>query len=277
MELVDSHCHIDDPQFDEDRDAMLARAREAGITALLAIGIGQGPDQLAAAIPFAETHDWIYASTGIHPHEAAKSADSHFAQLDSLTRHPRVLAVGEIGLDYHYEYSPRETQAAVFIRQMEIARAAKLPIIIHCREAWPDCLALLEGHWCSSGLGGVLHCFSGTLAEAQQGIAMGFQISFAGNATYPKAQNLRDIARAIPLESIFIETDSPYLAPQSRRGKRNEPAFVAEVARTLASVRDLPSDEFAAATSANFRCFFRLGQPGRGRTSGSEEEAPSPC
>ena len=277
MDLVDSHCHIDFPQFDDDRDAMLARAREAGITALLAIGIGQGPDQLAAAIPFAETHDWIYASTGIHPHEASKATDTHFAQLESLARHPRVLAIGEIGLDYHYDFSPRDVQAVVFIRQMEIARAAKLPIIIHCREAWPDCLVLLAQHWRSSGLGGVLHCFSGTLAEAEQGIAMGFQISFAGNSTYPKAQNLRDIARALPLESIFIETDSPYLAPQSRRGKRNEPAFVAEVARTLASVRDLPSDEFAAATSANFRRFFRLGQPGRGRTSGSEEEAPSPC
>jgi TatD DNase family protein len=269
MDLVDSHAHVDFPQFNEDRDAMLARAREAGIRTLLAIGIGQSPDQLDAAIPFAEKYDWIYASVGIHPHEAAKATDAHFARLSELARHPRVIALGEIGLDYHYDFSPRGTQHAVFLRQMEIARGAKLPIIIHCREAWPDCLALLAQHWRGSGIGGVLHCFSGTLAEAQQGIDMGFQVSFAGNCTYPKTQNLRDVARALPLDSLFIETDSPYLAPQSRRGKRNEPAFVAEVARTLASVRDLPCDEFAAATSANFRRFFRLAGREAGRTPGA--------
>ena len=269
MDLVDSHAHVDFPQFDEDRDSMLSRALEAGVSTLLAVGIGQGPNQLDAAIPFAEKYSWIYASTGIHPHEAAKANDAHFARLSELSRHPRVIALGEIGLDYHYDFSPRETQHAVFVRQMEIARAASLPIIIHCREAWPDCLVLLEQHWRSSGIGGVLHCFSGTLAEAQQGIDMGFQVSFAGNCTYPKTQNLRDVARVLPLESLFIETDSPYLAPQSRRGKRNEPAFVAEVARTLASVRDLPCDEFAAATSANFRRFFRLAGRESGQGSGS--------
>jgi TatD DNase family protein len=269
MDLVDSHAHVDFPQFDEDRDAMLARARESGIRTLLAIGIGQSPDQLNAAIPFAEKYDWIYASVGIHPHEAAKATAAHFARLSELACHPRVIALGEIGLDYHYDLSPRDTQHAVFLRQMEIARGAKLPIIIHCREAWPDCLAFLAQHWRSSGIGGVLHCFSGTLAEAQQGIDMGFQVSFAGNCTYPKTQNLRDVARALPLDSLFIETDSPYLAPQSRRGKRNEPAFVAEVARTLASVRDLPCDEFAAATSANFRRFFRLAGREAGQTSGA--------
>jgi len=149
----------------------------------------------------------------------------------------------------------------VFREQMVLARVAKLPIIIHCRDAWADCLRLIEGVWRPTGLGGVLHCFTSTLEDARRGIEMGFLISFAGNSTYPKAQNLRDVVKALPLENILIETDSPYLAPQPYRGKRNEPAYVAEVARILASVRDLPAEEFAARTAGNFRRFFHLSQP----------------
>jgi TatD DNase family protein len=146
----------------------------------------------------------------------------------------------------------------VFRRQLEQARAARLPIVIHCRDAWEDCLGILEQDWRSAGLGGILHCFTGALAEAKRGVEMGFLISFAGNSTYPKAQNLRDVVRELPLESLLIETDSPFLAPQGHRGKRNEPALVAEVAQVLANVRNLPAQEFAAATAANFRRFFRL-------------------
>jgi TatD DNase family protein len=258
MELIDSHAHIDFPQFDEDRDAMLDRARAAGIDTLLAIGTGPGPEKLDAALPFAEKNDWIYASIGIHPHEAAQVTDQHLATLDQLAKHPRVIAWGEIGLDYHYDFSPRETQQYVFRRQLAQARMARLPIIIHCRDAWPDCLAVLEEDWRSSGLGGIFHCFTGTLEEAQRGLDMGFVVSFAGNMTYRNAQNLRDVAKSLPLDRLLIETDSPYLAPQLYRGKRNEPAYVAEVARTLASVRDLPVEEVAATTAANFRRFFRL-------------------
>ena len=258
MELIDSHAHVDFPQFDGDREAMLERARQAGVSALLAIGTGPGPERLDSAIPFAERFEWIYATIGIHPHDAAKADPSHMDALARLARHPRVIAWGEIGLDYHYDFSPRDDQARVLREQLALARSAKLPVVIHCREAWPDCLDLLEKEWKSSGRGGILHCFSGTLDEARRGIEMGFLVSFAGNATYPKAQSLRGVARELPLDRLLIETDSPYLAPQSHRGKRNEPAFVAEVARTLADVRDLPVNQFAAATAENFRRFFRL-------------------
>src|SRR5580692_10989791 len=225
MELIDSHAHIDAPQFAEDREAMLGRARVAGVAALLAIGTGPGPEKLDAALPLAEAHDWIYTTVGIHPHEA------------------------------------REVPERVFRDQMALAREARLPIIIHCRDAWADCLKLLEEVWHPAGLGGILHCFTSTLEDARRGMDMGFLISFAGNSTYPKTQNLRDVAKALPLENILIETDSPYLAPQAYRGKRNEPAYVAEVARTLASVRDLAAEEFAARTAGNFRRFFHLAQP----------------
>jgi TatD DNase family protein len=259
LQIIDSHAHLEYPQFDEDRDAMLQRARDAGISTILAIGGAAGPDHLASAIPFAEAHDWIYATAGIHPHEANLATDQHFAHLERLTHHPRFLAVGEIGLDYFHDHSPREIQATVFRRQLEIARAAKKAIVIHCRDAWADCLAILESDWRGAGLGGILHCFTGTLEEAQKGIELGFLVSFAANITYPKNNSLRDTAAQLPLDRILTETDSPYLAPQRVRGKRNEPAYVVEVAQTLASVRNCSADEVAAATAANFRRFFRLG------------------
>jgi len=269
MELVDSHAHIDFPQFAEDRDAMLERARAAGVTTLLAIGTGPGPEKLDAALPFAEQHDWIYATVGIHPHEAKEVKQAHLDELAKLAKHPKVIAWGEIGLDYFYDHSPREVQERVFRDQMALAAQAKLPIIIHCRDAWADCLRLIEEVWRPIGFGGILHCFTSSLEDAKRGVEMGFLISFAGNSTYPKTQNLRDVAKALPLENILIETDSPYLAPQAYRGKRNEPAYVAEVARTLASVRDLPAEEFAARTAGNFRRFFRLSQPSLSSTAES--------
>jgi TatD DNase family protein len=261
MELIDSHAHIDFPQFAEDREAMLERARSAGVTTLLAIGTGPGPEKLDSALPFAEQHDWIYATVGIHPHEAKEMTPSHLDELATLAKHPKVIAWGEIGLDYFYDHSPREVQQRVFRDQMDLAKKAKLPIVIHCRDAWADCLNILEEVWRPTGLGGILHCFTSTVEDARRGIEMGFLISFAGNSTYPKTQNLRDISKALPLEKILIETDAPYLAPQAYRGKRNEPAYVAEVARTLASVRNLSPDELAAATSENFRRLFRLVRP----------------
>ena len=261
MELIDSHAHIDFPQFAEDRDAMLDRARAAGVTTLLAIGTGPGPEKLDSALPFAEQHDWIYATVGIHPHEAKEVTPSHLDELAKLAKHPKVIAWGEIGLDYFYDHSPREVQQRLFRDQMDLAKEAKLPVVIHCRDAWPDCLNILEEVWRPTGLGGILHCFTSTVEDARRGIEMGFLVSFAGNSTYPKTQNLRDVAKALPLEKILIETDAPYLAPQAFRGKRNEPAYVAEVARTLASVRNLSPDELAAATSENFRRLFRLARP----------------
>jgi TatD DNase family protein len=261
MELIDSHAHIDFPQFAEDRDAMLERARAAGVEAILAIGTGPGPEKLDAALPFAEQHDWIYTTVGIHPHEAKEVTQAHLDELARLARHPKVIAWGEIGLDYFYDHSPRDVQHRVFIGQMKLARQAKLPIIIHCRDAWPDCIKLLEEHWKATGLGGILHCFTSTLEDAQRGIEMGFLVAFGGAVTYPKSQNLRDVAKVLPLEKLLIETDAPYLAPQPYRGKRNEPAYVAEVARTLASVRNLSPEDLAAATTGNFRRFFGIARP----------------
>ncbi|MGB2644232.1 MAG: TatD family hydrolase [Candidatus Acidiferrum sp.] len=270
MELIDSHAHIDDARFAEDRDAMFERARAAGVTTLLAIGTGPGPEKLDAALPFAEAHEWIYTTVGIHPHEAKDATQGHLDELERLARHPKVIAWGEIGLDYFYDHSPRDVQERVFREQMALAREAKLPIIIHCRDAWADCVKLLDEVWRATGLGGILHCFTSTLEDAKRGVDMGFLISFAGNSTYPKTQNLRDVAKALPLENILIETDSPYLAPQAYRGKRNEPAYVAEVARTLASVRDLPADEFAARTAGNFRRFFHLSEPPKSAAAESQ-------
>jgi TatD DNase family protein len=272
MELIDSHAHIDFPQFAEDRDAMLERARAAGVTTLLAIGSGPGPEKLDAAIPFAEQHDWIYATVGTHPHEAKELTTAHLQRLAQLAKHPRVIAYGEIGLDYFYDHSPRDVQQRVFRDQMELAAKAKLPIIIHCRDAWSDCLDILEEHWRPTGLGGILHCFTSTLEDAKRGLDMGFLISFAGNSTYPKAQNLRDVAKALPIENLLIETDSPFLAPQSYRGKRNEPAYVGEVAKAIGSVRNLAAEEVALATAGNFRRFFGLSGGSPAKSAATEPQ-----
>jgi len=261
MDLIDSHAHVDFPQFDDDRDAMLERARAAGVNTILAIGVGPGPEKLDAAVPYAEAHDWIYTTVGIHPHEAKQVTSEHLETLARLANHPKVIAWGEIGLDYFYGHSPRDVQQRVFRAQMELAHAAKLPLIIHCRDAWSDCLDILNEYWKPTGLGGILHCFTSTIEDARRGVDMGFMVSFTGNLTYPKAQNIRDVAKDLPLEKILIETDSPYLAPQAVRGKRNEPAYVAEVAKALANVRDLGTEETAAATAENFRRFFHLARP----------------
>lgn len=262
LELVDTHAHLEWPDFDADRDEMLARARAAGVAGIVAIGSAAGPDRPDAALPFAEAHDWIYATIGIHPHESAAAREEHFAALDRLAAHPRVIAWGEIGLDYFRDYAPRQTQQRVFRRQLEQARAARLPVIIHCRAAWEDTLRILEQDWRPSGLGGIFHCFSGDLEQAARGVAMGFLISFAANVTYPKSAGLREVARALPLEAIVLETDSPFLPPEGRRGQRNEPAAVAEVARTVANVRDLAPEVVARETTANFRRLFGLAAGG---------------
>jgi TatD DNase family protein len=262
MRIIDSHAHLEGDAFAEDRDAVLERARSAGVEAILAIGSGTSPaERIDAAIPFAEQHDWIYATVGIHPHDASAATEEHFEALAQLAKHPRVIAWGEMGLDYFYDHSPRDVQQRVFRRQLELAREANQPIVIHCRDAWADCLSILEKDWAPGGLGGIFHCFTARLDDARRGLDMGFMVSFACNITYPKMQHLRDVARELPLERILTETDSPFLSPQIRRGKRNEPASVVEVARALATVRNLASEEVGSRTAENFRTFFRLPAP----------------
>jgi TatD DNase family protein len=262
--FVDSHCHLDGPRFDSDREEVVTRARDAGIASILAVGTGDGPGTLDCAVKIAEQHDFVYATIGIHPHEAEKARAEDFAELEQLARRPKVIAWGEIGLDYYYDHSPRDVQKNVFIRQMELARAAKLPIVIHCRpsensdNAWDDCLALIEQHWKPSGLGGILHCFTGTWPHAKRALDMGFMISFAGNVTFPKAQQIRDSASQVPLDGMLIETDSPFLAPIPYRGKRNEPAFVKEVARQIGELRGMSTEEVGDQTSRNFYRLFSL-------------------
>ena len=264
---VDSHAHIEGRQFDRDRAEMLARARQAGLIAMLAIGNGDGPANVECAIPYAEQHDWIWASVGLHPHEARLGDRDAYEKMARLARHPRVIAWGEIGLDYFYDHSPRDVQQRVFVEQLQLAAAAKKPIIIHCRpsdkseNAWDDLLRLLRQHWTSTGLGGILHCFTGQPEHARAALDIGFMISFAGNITYPKAQNIRDAAARVPPNRFFIETDSPYLAPVPHRGQRNEPAFVVEVAAKIAELRGTSQEEIASLAAENFFRFFGLFRP----------------
>ncbi len=264
--FIDSHAHLDGKQFDSDRDAVIARAREAGVTMMVAIGNGDGPPVLDAGVRLAEKYPFLFATVGIHPHEARLADDAAYATMEQLARHPKVIAWGEIGLDYFYDHSDRETQKHVFARQMELAAAAKLPIVIHCRpsegsdNAWEDCLGMMQSQWAPKGLGGILHCFTGNSAQAKRALDMGFMISFAGNITYPKAQQIRDAALEIPFDRLLIETDAPYLAPVPHRGKLNEPAFVKETARRLGELRGLAMEEVGDITSANFYNFFKLAE-----------------
>jgi TatD DNase family protein len=261
---VDSHAHLEGSKFAADREAVIQRAHNAGIRALLAIGNGDGPDEMSCAIPFAERYPWIWASVGVHPHEASLLTAKHLDQMQHLVQHPRVVAIGEIGLDYFYDHSPREVQQRVFRQQLELAAAAKLPILIHCRpsqnsaNAWDDLLAILRDEWAATGLGGVMHCFTGELEHARASLDLGFFLSFAGNLTYPKAQNIRDAAAMVPLDRFLLETDCPYLAPVPHRGKRNEPAFVVETSRCFGGLRRLTAEEAGSRALDNFRSFFRL-------------------
>ena len=266
--LVDSHAHLDSERYAEDREAMLIRARQAGVETVLAVGIGDGPETMQRALELsrevASNPDMprIVVSAGIHPHEAALADEAALGKLDRLAGEPEMVAVGEIGLDYFYDHSPREVQARAFVAQMEIAAGHRLPILIHCRasaestNAWEDALELLEEHWRPKGLGGVLHCFAGEERHAQRAMEMGFLISFAGNITFPKAQAIRDVAAAIPADRLLVETDAPFLAPAPNRGKRNEPAMVKNVAEKLAEVRGVDYENMALTTTENFYRFF---------------------
>jgi len=260
VNLVDSHCHLDDSKFDGDREQTLQRARDAGVDRLLAIGTGNGPPDLEAAIRLAEQYPFIYATVGVHPHEAAKATAETWRRLEELMAQPKVLAIGEIGLDYHYDFSPRPAQIEAFEMQLAIARIAGKPIVIHTREAWADTLERLS----SWDFGGIMHCFTGDAGQARQALDLGFHLSFGGVITFPKAEALREAARLAPEDRILVETDCPYLAPVPHRGKRNEPAFLVETVRRLAEVRSVTTERIAEATSANFAHLCLRGVPANG-------------
>lgn len=262
--FIDSHAHLEGHRFDSDREQVITRAREAGVDTIVAIGNGDGPVNFDCGIQLAEKYEFIYATIGIHPHEAKLADQVALDRMEQLARHPKIIAWGEIGLDYFYDHSPRDVQQDAFIEQMALARAARLPIVIHCRpsdgkeDAWDDCLRLIQQHWAPAGIGGILHCFTGNSSQAKRALDMGFMVSFAGNLTFPKAQQIRDAALEVPLDRMLIETDSPFLAPVPYRGKRNEPAYVKEVARQLGELRGLSMEEIGRQTTQNFYRFFSL-------------------
>lgn len=266
---VDSHCHLD--SYD-DLEQVLANARTAKVNVLLAIGIGEGPDEMHHALELAHAHPQIFATAGIHPQEAHRATPEALKKLAELAADPRCIAVGEIGLDYYHLGNPEiAIQQAAFIAQMKIAAAAQKPITIHCRtselatpaakakfgpaDAWEDLLALIAEHWTPSGLPGIMHCFSGDQGQAKRSLEAGFYLSFAGNVTYPKSTTIQEVARTVRADRILVETDAPFLAPGSLRGQRNEPANTALTGEFVAELRDMTSAEMAAQTTANF---FRL-------------------
>jgi TatD DNase family protein len=258
--FVDSHAHIDGAEFDADREEVIQRARDAGVSAILNIGTGDPHGGVfERAVELAEKHADIYAAIGTHPHDARlfdHQAEQRITKL--ITQSSRVVAWGEIGLDFHYDNSPREVQMNVFRRQLQLAREVPLPVIIHTREAEAETIEILKSEWAGRGLSGIMHCFSGSLWLARQAIELGFAISFSGIVTFKKAEELRAAAREVPLDRLLIETDCPFLAPVPFRGKRNEPAFVVEVARCLAELRGLSLQEVAQTTTQNFTNLFNL-------------------
>ncbi|HEX7998148.1 MAG TPA: TatD family hydrolase [Pyrinomonadaceae bacterium] len=258
--FVDSHTHIDGVEYDADRDEVIERARAAGVVAILNVGTGDPHSgTLERAVSVAEKYEGVYAAVGVHPHDARLFDETAERRLNDIVRgSERVIAWGEIGLDYHYDHSPREVQREVFARQLRLAREARLPVIIHSRAADDETLAILRDEWKGAGFGGVMHCFGGSTAMAEGVLELGFTISFAGNVTFKKALNLREVAMLVPLERLFIETDCPFLTPVPFRGKRNEPARVVEVARFLAELRGLETEELGRLTAENFFRFFKL-------------------
>ena len=253
--LIDTHTHLDDARYNDDREAMIARARESGVEAFLTIGCDLATSH--AAVQLADRYPFVYASIGVHPHEVKHIGDSWYDEFRQLALNKNVVAYGEIGLDYHYNHSSPKEQRARFREQIQLARELRLPVIIHTREAQKDTVAILREEKASE-IGGVFHCFSGDAWLAKDALDLGFYLSFSGILTFPNATMLRDIAKNTPLDRVLIETDCPYLTPVPYRGKRNEPAYVSQVAQQLASIHGLPLDNVADQTSKNAKRLFKI-------------------
>ena len=252
--LFDSHAHIHDEKFDTDREQVIKRALENGVTGIINVGTCMATS--ARAVALAEQYESIYAAVGIHPHDAEGALETDYEQLAAWSKQDKVVAIGEIGLDYHYDLSPREIQRAVFVRQIDVARQMKMPFIIHDRDAHRDIMDIIRRE--AKGLSGVLHCFSGSLEMAKEVIKLGFYISIAGPVTFKNAAKLPEIVASVPLERLLVETDSPYLTPHPHRGKRNEPAYVRIVAEQVANLRGIELSDLAQITSDNVKKLFKI-------------------
>lgn len=253
--FIDSHAHLDDRKFDGDRDEMLQRARENQISNIINVGYDLASSR--RSLDLAANYDFIYAAVGIHPHDAAEAGANYLDELRAMAALPKVVAIGEMGLDYYRNLSPKEIQQRVFREQIRLAAELEKPVIIHDREAHGDVMAILREEKVGPAKG-VLHCFSGSLEMARECIKMGFYLSIAGPVTFSNAKKLREVAAGVPLDRLLIETDAPYLTPEPHRGKRNESAYVACVGRCVAEIRGIPVEELAAATTGNARRLFGI-------------------
>jgi len=257
--LIDSHVHLDDPRYNNDREQVFQRASDSGIEAFVTIGCDLSTSQ--AAVRLAESHDNVFSTIGVHPHESKEILNDWYDKFRQLAQHPKVVAYGEIGLDYHYDHSPREVQRQRFREQVQLAKELQLPIVIHTREAQKDTITILKEEG-AAAIGGVFHCFSGDACLAKDALDLGFYLSFSGVITFKNASMLREIIKTVPLDRIMVETDCPYLTPVPHRGKRNEPAFVRYVAETIASLigNGSPSsfEKIAHTTVQNTKRLFKI-------------------
>jgi TatD DNase family protein len=255
MPLFDTHAHLHFPDFNDDFDAMLARARAAGLRGIVTIGTDRESNR--ATVAMAERIPDVWASVGIHPHDAGEATEEDFTEMERLARSPRVVGFGEMGLDFFRDLSPRDVQGRVFRRQLDLARAVGKPVIIHCRDAHPEALAILDEARVGE-MGGVMHCFSADIPVARRCLDLGLTISLAGPVTYKNARALPDVARFVPEDRLVVETDCPYLTPTPHRGKRNEPAYVALTAAYVATLRGVDADALGEATTRNAARLFRI-------------------
>ncbi len=254
--LIDTHSHLDFKQFDEDRDEVIRRAQQNGVSLIINVGIN--PDTSKQCVAIASRYDHIYASAGIHPHDAEMATPNGLRKIEGLAIEPKVVAIGEVGLDYHYDQPSVAVQQNAFRQQIRMARRLGKPLIIHSREANADVLRILQEEGAGE-VGGVMHCYSGTLEETEAFISMGFLISIAGPVTFRNAGSLREVASGVDLKNLLLETDCPFLAPHPHRGKRNEPAHVALIAREVAAIKGVPVSEVAKETTLNAKRLFRIG------------------
>lgn len=256
IELFDTHCHLESRYLKEDVKHTIERARDAGVTRLTVIGCGPSIADTQKSLDIAERFEQVYATVGLHPHESKLWTDEMAAQLEQLAKHPKVVAIGECGLDYHYDHSPRDAQRAAFKAQLDLAERVNKPVVIHNRSSDEDCIQILREHYADKRARGVIHCFSSSEALADCALELGFHLGFTGIITFKNGENVRDVLRKTPMDRIVIETDAPFLAPIPYRGKTNEPAYVRHVAQKVADVRGVSFEEIAAQTTKNARALY---------------------